>query len=218
MREQSRYRCRHKIFRWSLETKKMFGKGNDIFGTLAQRWNAKLKLAKTVKKVAAETAGIDRGFKILIGGGYNAHVDLDFAMSAQTVEGLAIEHAQEFDLHLQWQFADFIKEQRALVCELKQAGLGRIGAAESAFFVAKQFALDEVFRERGAVDINPRAASAMRRFMDRASDQFFAGTGFSGDQNGFSVGSDAIDQAHEAMHQRARQNELDTVDDATLYR
>ena len=190
----------------------MFGERNDIFGTLAQRRNAKLKLSETMKEILAEAAFAHRGFEILVGGGNDADIHLDLAMPAETVEGLAIEHAQQLDLRLQLQFADFVEEERALVGQFEESGLGSVSAAERAFFVSEQFALHQIFGKRGAVDVDPRTAAAMRRLMNRASDEFLAGTGLAGDQNGFRVAGDAIHQCHELVHDRAGQNELRVVD------
>ena len=47
------------------------------------------------------------------------------------------EHAQEFWLEVVWQFANFIKEQRALAGLLEITGAGTGGAGESAFGVAE---------------------------------------------------------------------------------
>src|ERR1700722_12155767 len=115
----------------------MLGEGDNVFRALAQGRNAKLKLAKAVKEIAAETASLDCGFEILIGGGDDAHVDFNFAMAAEAVEGLPVENAQKFDLHLQLQLADFVEEERAFVGEFEKAGFGGIGSAEGAFLVAK---------------------------------------------------------------------------------
>jgi hypothetical protein len=114
------------------------------------------------------------------------------------------------------QLADLIEEQRAFVGHLKQPGLGRIGAAECAFLVSEKFALDQILRQRGAVDIDPRTAAPWRRFVDGARDQLFARAGFAGDQRGFGMSGDAIDQAEKFVHHRAGQDELcffDCADD-----
>src|SRR5450755_4198597 len=144
----------------------MFGERNNILGTLPERRNPKLKLAETVEQVLAETAVLDRGFEILIRGGNNADVNLNLAMTAQTEERLAIQHAQQFDLSLQLQLANFVEKKRALVGHFKEAWLRYVGPAERAFFVAEEFTLHEILGKRGAVDVNPRPAAAMGRFVN----------------------------------------------------
>ena len=115
MGEKSGNGPRRKILVRSFEAQKMFREGDDVLGALAQRRNAELKLAETVKEILAKAAFLDRGFKILIGGGDNANIDSDLAVTAKTIKGLAVEYAQQFHLSLQLQFADFVEEQSALV-------------------------------------------------------------------------------------------------------
>ena len=120
-----------------LEAEKVLRQGDDVFGPLAQWRHAQLKLAETVEKILAKAAGLDGGVEILISGGDDADINLDFAVAAQAVEGISIQHAQELYLSLQLQFADFVEKQRALVSQFEQAGLGRIRASESALFIAE---------------------------------------------------------------------------------
>ncbi len=155
---------------------------------------------------------LDCGFEILVGGRDNADIDFDLAVAAQTVEGLAIQHAQQFHLSLQLQFADFVEEQRALVGQFKQTGLGGIGAAEGAFFVSEEFAFHEVFGQRGAVDIDPGTAAAVGRLVDRAGDQFLARAGLARDQNRFSLARHAVDHGHEPVHHGTGENEMGAID------
>src|SRR5579864_1274337 len=140
MREKSGNRLGRKVLARGFQSQEMFREGNDVFGSLAQR-----ELAEAVKQILAEAAFFDCGFEILIGSGDNADVDVNFAVAAETVEGLAIEHAQQFHLGLQLQFADFVEKKGALVGHFEEAWLGNIGSAESSFFISEEFALHQVF-------------------------------------------------------------------------
>src|SRR5579864_5609163 len=139
----------------------MLGESDYIFGSLTQRRNPQLKLAETVKQILAEAALAHRGLKVLVGCGDNPDVNLDLAMSTQPVERLSIEDAQQLHLCLQLQFPDLVEEKRASIGKLEQARLRCVGAAERAFFVSEQLALHQVFRKRGAIDVNPRTAAAV---------------------------------------------------------
>ena len=169
VREQRRNGLRRKILARSLQAQEMFRQRNNILRPLAQRRHAQLELAEAMKQILAEAAVLHCGFQILVGRGDDAHVNFDLAVPAQTVERLTVEHAQQFDLSLQLQFADFVEEQRSLVGQFEQPGLGRIGAAESAFFISEEFALDEILGKRRAVDVDPRPAAAMRRLVNRCA-------------------------------------------------
>ncbi len=137
-------------------------RGN-IFGTLAQWWNPQLELAQAVVKILAETPFFHRQLKILIGGGNHAHVDGDFPIPTQPVIWSAVQNAQQFHLDLRLQFANFVEKNRALVGHFKQAGLRGIGAAEGSLLVAEQFALHQMFGQRGAVDIDQSHFCADKR-------------------------------------------------------
>ena len=222
MREKGGDGLRRKVLAGRFETQEMFGEGDDILGALAQRRNAQLELSKAVEEVLTEAAFFDGGFEILVSGGDDADVDFNLAVTAETVEGLAIEHAQEFHLSLQLQFADFVEEESAFLGEFEKAGLRGIGAAEGAFFVSEEFAFDEVFGEGGAVDIDPGTSVAWRRLVNRARNEFLAGASLAGNQNSFGVARDAVDQCHEFVHDRAGKNKLRVVncarDDAGVCR
>src|SRR5579864_1518383 len=139
----------------------MFGESNDIFWSFAQRRNPQLELAEAVKQILAEAALAYCSLEVLVGCGDNTDVNLDLAMSTQTVERLSIKHAQQLDLCLQLQFPDLIEEKRASIGKFKQPQLRSIGGAKSARFIAEQFALHQVFRKGGAIDVNPRTAAAV---------------------------------------------------------
>jgi hypothetical protein len=48
----------------------------------------------------------------------------------------------------------------------------------------EEFAFEKACRDRRAVELDERAASASAMHVDRLGDEFFAGAGFSFDQNG----------------------------------
>ena len=189
----------------------MFGEGNDVLGALPEWRNAELNLTETVKEILAEPAFFDRGFEILVGGSDNADIDLDLAVAAEAVERLAVEHAQQFHLRLQLQFADFVEEKRAPVGHFEQALFGGVGAAEGTFLVSEEFALDEILRKRSAVDVDPRSDASVRRLVNGARDQFLTRASLSSDEHGFRVARDAVDQSHEAVHHGAGQDEYRVI-------
>ena len=87
-------------------------------------------------QVFAEGAILEGGAQVAVGGGEQAHVDLDGAGAAEALEFALLQHAQEFDLGGGRHVADFVEEERALVGEFELAGLARGGAGEGSFFVA----------------------------------------------------------------------------------
>ena len=56
---------------------------------------------------------------------------------ADALEFAVLEDAQQLRLQLEWQFADFVEEQRAIGRVFEVAGLVADRAGECAFYVAK---------------------------------------------------------------------------------
>ena len=71
-----------------------------------------------------------------------------------------LQHAQQLDLQLQRHLGDLVEEQRAAVRALEEALVLAVGAGEAALLVAEQLALDQVRRDRAAVDRQERPLAA----------------------------------------------------------
>src|ERR1700688_4892374 len=69
------------------------------------------------------------------------------------------------------------------MCQLKAALSALHRASEGAFLVAKQLRRDQGGRNRRTVYADERLARTLRVLMYGASNQFFSGTGFAGDQH-----------------------------------
>src|ERR1700690_721580 len=205
-------RVRGKVLVGCLQREEILRQGCNVFGALAQRRHPQLELTQAVEQVLAEPAFLYRQLKILVRGRHHAHVDGDFAMSTQPVIGRTVKHTQQLHLNLSLELANFVKEDGALVGQFKQSGLGGISAAERAFLVTKQFTFDQVLGQSGAIDVDQRLRVPIRGFVDGASDQLLACTGFSNYQNRLRVACYAVDQPHELVHHRAGNQELRSTD------
>ena len=104
-------------------------------------------------------------------------------VAAHRREALLVERAQNFGLRLQAHVADFIQEQRAAVGLLELAFLVGGGAGKRAFAMAEQLALDQVFRNGGAVHLDEHLVLAQAVRVDGVGHQFFAGARFAIDQH-----------------------------------
>ena len=62
-----------------------------------------------------------------------------------------LQHAQQFALHRQRQFADFVEEHRAAVRQLHLADFSRARAGIGAALVAEKFVFDQAFGNGGAI-------------------------------------------------------------------
>ena len=74
-----------------------------------------------------------------------------------------LERAEELRLHRERHLADLVEEERAAVRLLEGARAVRDGAGEGAAHVAEELALEQVLRDRAAVDRQRRAPSRAAR-------------------------------------------------------
>src|SRR6202012_3314360 len=89
----------------------------------------------------------------------------------------------QLGLDLERQLADLVEEDRAAARGDEQARLGGLGVGERALVVAEQLALEQLGRDRRAVDRDERPAGALAGGVDRARHQLLAGAALAGDQD-----------------------------------
>ena len=119
------------------------------------------------------------------------------------LEFVLLQNAQQLGLKRQGNFGDFVEEQRAAVGQLEAALALHRRAGEGAFFVAEEFALEEVFRHGGAVDLDIGLVLAQAFFVQRAGDDFLARAAFALDQHGGIGRGDLQDPFLHSIHLRA---------------
>ena len=119
---------------------------------LAQRREVNFERVDAEHQVLAEIALLDHFVQVAMGGADDAHIDGERLVFADAADFAAFQHAQQFGLHRLGQLADFVEEQRAAVGDFEQADAVLVGAGEAAFAMAEQFAFDQTFRQRAAVD------------------------------------------------------------------
>ena len=116
---------------------------------------------------------------------------------ADALELALLQHAQELRLQVERHVADLVEEERAAVGQLEAAARSRDRAGEGALLVAEELALEQLARDRGAVDRDERARRARRaRLVDGARDQLLAGAGLAGDEHGRVGRRHPLDLAH----------------------
>ena len=102
----------------------------------------------------------DLGRQVLVRRRDHPHVDLDARRAADRLDRLLLQHAQHLGLRLQAHVADLVEEDRAAVGDLELAAAIGDRAGERAAHVAEQLALDQLLRNRRAVDLDERRRRA----------------------------------------------------------
>ena len=134
-------------------------------------------------KVFAERSVLVSRFKIAVGGGDHAHVDLNPLVAAHRTHFFFLQYAQQFGLQFQRQFADFVEKDRAAIGGLEQSLLRFQGSGECSLFIAEEFAFDQRGHERSAIDGDKGTVGESSAEMHGAGYQFFAGPAFAVDED-----------------------------------
>src|SRR5262249_9014103 len=119
-----------------------------------------------------------------------------------------LDRAQDLGLQHQRQFTNLIEEQCALLCLLKEAALIHLRIREGASQVAKQLALEELFRNGGAVDRHRRSIPAIAVVMNRLGRQLLTSSTFAGDQEIRRTVGHTPDQIKYLLHRFALADDL----------
>ena len=124
----------------------------------------------------------------------------DRAVAADALERAFLQHPQELHLHGEAHVADLIEEERAALGEFEASLAGGERAREGALLVAEEFALEQIRRDRPAIDRHERVRGALRELVDVARDQFLARAGLAEQQH---VAVERGDLADQSMNRRS---------------
>ena len=105
-------------------------------------------------------------------------------------------------LRIQRQLADFIQEQRAHVGPLEPALPRFVRAGEAALLVAEQLRVDQLARNRAAIDAQERPAVPVAAIVNRARNQLLAGARFAQDQHRHFGAAHQVDALHHLRQTR----------------
>ncbi len=182
------------------------GQRQNVVPALAQRRQMHGDGADTVEQILPQLAVLDGFLGLAIGRGDDPAVNLVIVFAANT-PGLAfLEHAQQLALRVDGHFGQLIQHQGAAFRLLEQPRLVRVRAGEGAFHVTEQFALDELARQRGTIDLDARTLGARAQAVDQIGDNFLAGPALAGDQDGHVGRRNPLDGAHDRFHPRTLEN------------
>ena len=151
----------------------------DVFAPFAQRRDFDREDAQAIEKVPAETARIDLFLQVAIGRSDDPDIDFARTSVADALQFLLLQNAQQFRLHRERHFADFVEKQCAAVRQFEAAGLVFERAGERTSHVAEEFALEQALGHRAAIQLDEGAAISRAVLVDCTRDEFFARAAFS---------------------------------------
>src|SRR6266404_2981013 len=111
--------------------------------------------------------------------------DINFvrAVTAEPLEFLLLQDAQQLRLKFERNVADLVKKERALVRKLKTSRFLRDRSGECASFMTEQFALQEPKRNCGAIQFHKSPFPSAAQIVDCTRDKFFTCSRLAQDQH-----------------------------------
>src|SRR5262249_38096757 len=110
---------------------------------------------------------------------------------------------QQLALRGRAHLGDFVEEQGSAFRGAEEAEVFGIGSAESSTFVTEQLALDQVFRDGGAVQRDEGCVGIAAALVNRARDEFLAGSALTNDEDGTPGGSGSLNSRVQVTHRGA---------------
>ena len=109
-----------------------------------------------MKQILAKLALLYQRFQIAMRRHHHAHIHRGRLVAADSLHFSLFQHAQQLGLHGQRHVADFVQKDRAALRLFKFADVPPGRAGERSFLVTEQFRLDQLRRNRGAIQRDER--------------------------------------------------------------
>ena len=174
----------------------------DILAPLPQTGQAQPDHVQAVIQVFTEQAVAHALLEVLVRGRNDAHVGLHRLVPADAIEMAIGQHAQQARLQVERHVADFIKEQSAVLGLLEAAPARRLSARKCPAFMAEQFGLQQILRDRRRIQGNEGLRRARTVLVQRTRHELLAGTRFARDEHRHIRLRQTADGAEDFLHGR----------------
>ena len=162
---------------------KVISQDHSIARTISQGRHSDCYPINPIEQVLAKFSLCHLARQILVCCADDAHVHLYRSTSADALDNLVLQKAQQFDLQRVRQVANFVEKERATMGRFDLTDRLTDRARKSAAFVAEQLALQQRLRDRRAIDRDERLVGSRTQLMKRMCQEFFAGPTLAQDQD-----------------------------------
>src|SRR5262249_4857628 len=145
-----------------------------VLTPLAQRWQRHRKDVEPVIEIFPKVASGYMLDQIAVGGRNDTHIHAGGLHRPQSLESAVLQHAPEFGLEVEGEFADLVQEDRAGVREFEAPHLAGEGSREGALLMSEEFTLDERRGQGRTVDFDQWSVFARTAVVNGPRDEFLA--------------------------------------------
>src|SRR5262245_64408692 len=125
-----------------------------VLATFSQRRQDNRDYVNPVEEILAKATFCHQPRQILIRGGYDPDVRLQFLQSTHPPKASLLENAQELHLHDCAHLADFIEKDGAPICNFEQSLLVRVCAGEGPSHVTEELGFEQRLGQSATIDRN----------------------------------------------------------------
>ena len=173
-----------------------------------KRRHADAQHIDAVKEVFAKSAGLHLLLEVTVGGGDDAGVVGELAVTTDRPNGTFLQDPQELGLHAKRHLADLVQKQGPAVGLEEQALPRDACVSERTFDVTKEFAFEQALRHRCAIDGHEWAGGIAALAMHGLGDELFASAAAACDEEWSVRTAHAFDELTHVLDGRAGTDHL----------
>jgi hypothetical protein len=166
---------------------KVVGEDRNVAFALTQRGKLQSGDVEAVEQIGAKPVLGDSRLERQVRSGHNARAQSALLRAAKATEAAVFDDAQQLRLQLERELGDFVEEDRSRAGNLEQTALEISGVGERTRLVTKQLALEQSFRDRGAVEGHEWLGGSGARRVNPAREQLLARARLSDQQYGYAA-------------------------------
>ncbi len=178
------------------------GQDRDILQPFPERRKPDRKDVEAVEEILPEALVLHHGGEVPVRRRDEPDIGPQGGDSPDPPVDVGFKETEEFGLEGERQFPDLVQEESSAGGRLDQARLSRMGSGESPLLVAKELALDEIFRKPGTVDRHKGLVGPRRKLVDGLGDQLLSRSGLSQEKNGGGLGGHLVNVGQHARKRK----------------
>src|ERR1700730_12361639 len=157
-----------------MDAQEIVSQDGNIVSSVSKRWNVNRQDTDPVEEILTKIASFHIPFQKPIRSANKSNIDSPVASSANPIDLAIFSHVQPLYVYGRVQVTDLVQKECAAVSKLYATRLRTIGASESTFFIAEEFALNQRPWDGRATDLHKRSVSQWRLRMNQLGKHFLS--------------------------------------------